>query len=170
MTTQVAAPPDTKTETFFERQAWKILLGVIVLIGFFGIGDMLGGASDLQKGETVLMHSLTGTSWNDLRVDSPKAADLIEWKFRTDGASLFTIALLSGLVIWTGFRRGARWSWVALWALPVWLVLTILITFNAIKYPGYGTPVPILSGSILLTLWVLSLALTYRKFFHEFQE
>lgn len=142
------------------------MLGVSLIIGLFGVMDMVGGASDLQKGETVLMHSLTGTSWKDLRAESPQTANLIEWKFRTGGASLFTIALLSGLVLLTGFRRGERWSWAALWALPLWMALTVLFTWNAIKYPGYGTPVPLTSGSILLTLWVLSLALTYRKFFH----
>lgn len=167
MTTQVAGFPTTKIETFFGRQAWKILLGVCLMIGFFGLTDLAGGASDLQKGETVLMHSLTDMSWNDMKARSPQAADLIEWKFRTDGAALFTLALMSGLVLWTGFRRGERWSWVALWAPPLWMALTVLFTWNAIKYPGYGTPVPIFSGSILLALWVLSLALTYRKFFHQ---
>ena len=152
MTTESIALTHSKRRLVFASHAWKILLGVSLIIGLFGLMDMVGGASDLQKGETVLMHSLTGMSWNDLRVQSPQAANLIEWKFRTDGASLFTLALLSGLVLWTGFRRGERWSWVALWALPVWLVLTILFTFNAIKYPGHGTPVPILSGSILLVL------------------
>ena len=34
-----------------------------------------------------------------------------------------------------------------------------------IQYPGYGTPVPILSGSILLLFWTVFLAITYRKFF-----
>jgi hypothetical protein len=41
------------------------LLGTCLLIGLFGVSDMVSGASDLQKGEKVLMHSLTGTSWND---------------------------------------------------------------------------------------------------------
>lgn len=155
-----------KTETFFERHAWKILLVVIIVTGLFGLSDMVGGASDLQNGETVLMHSITGMSWNELQAESPEAANLIEWKFRTDGASLFTIALLSGLVLLTGFRRVEHWSWVALWALPLWLALTVLFTSNAIQHPGYGLPVPILSGSILFLLWLAFLALTYRKFFH----
>lgn len=59
-----------KTETFFERHAWKVLLGVSLLLGIFGVGDMVGGASDLQNGETVLMHSLTGMSWNELQAVS----------------------------------------------------------------------------------------------------
>jgi hypothetical protein len=65
MDTEVADLPNLKPETFFVRQAWKVLLGTCLLIGLFGVSDMVSGASDLQKGEKVLMHSLTGTSWND---------------------------------------------------------------------------------------------------------
>jgi cytochrome bd-type quinol oxidase subunit 2 len=144
------------------------LLGTCILVGLYGVSDMVNGASDLQKGEKVLMHSLTGTSWNDLKTKNPEAANLIEWKFRTDGASLVTIALLSGVVVLTtGFRRGERWSWVAMWVLLLWMALTVLLTWNAIQHPGYGTPVPIISGSILFVLWVAFLAMAYGKFFRQ---
>ena len=108
MITRVAGPANSKTEMFFERHAWKVLLGVSLVIGIFGVGDMLGGTADLQNGETVMMHSLTGTSWNELQAASPNAANLIDMKFRTDGASLTTIALLSIAVCLTGFRQGSR--------------------------------------------------------------
>ena len=167
MTTELAGLANAKTETFFERHAWKVLLGVSLVMGIFGVGDMLGGASDLQNGETVMMHSLTGTSWNELRAASPNAANLIYMKFRTDGASLATVALLSAAVCLTGFRRGERWAWYALWAIPVWIALTVLFVSNAVKQPGYGTPVPIISGSIFFVLCVTLLALSYRKFFRS---
>ena len=105
-----------KSETFFERHAWKVLLGVSLLVGFFGVGDMLGGAADLQNGETIMMHSLTDISWDELQAASPNAANLIDMKFRTDGASLVTIAVLSTAICLTGFRHGQRWAWYALWA------------------------------------------------------
>ena len=66
MTTNVVGLSSSKSEPFFERHAWKILLGVIGLTGLFGLSDMFGGTSDLQNGETVFMHSITGMSWNDL--------------------------------------------------------------------------------------------------------
>ncbi len=150
---------------FFDRHAWKILLAIILLIGFFGISDMIGGATDLQNGETILMHSLTGKSWDDLRAENPQAAHLLEWKYRADGASLFTIALLGMAICLAGFRRGDRWAWYALWALVIWMLLTVFLTLNAVQYSGYGTPVPVLSGSILCVLWVTCLVVTFRKFF-----
>lgn len=167
MTTKLAGLTNSRTETFFERHAWKVLLGVSLILGIFGLGDMVGSASDLQNGETVLMHSLTGMSWDELKVVNPPAANLINWKFRSDGVSIFTVAVLTIAVCLTGFRHGQRWAWYALWAIPVWLALVILLLANAVKYPGYGTPVPIISGSIFFVLWVTLLGLSYRKFFRS---
>lgn len=118
MITGVAGLTNAVTETFFDRHAWKVLLGVILIIGFFGVSDMVRRASVLQNGETVFMHSITGVSWNELQAVSPKVANLIDVKFRMDGAALTTIAPLSMAVCLTGFRRGERWAWYALWALP----------------------------------------------------
>ena len=167
MTTEVIGLNSTKAEPFFERHAWKVLLGVSLLVGFFGVGDMLGGASDLQNGETIMMHSLTDMSWNELQAADPNAANLIDLKFRTDGASLVMIAALSATICLTGFRRGQRWAWYALWALPAWMALTVFFVFNAVKYPRYGTPVPVISGSILFVVCATCLGLSYRKFFKK---
>jgi carbon starvation protein CstA len=156
-----------KTETFFERHVWKILMGVSLIIGFFGVSDMVGGASDLQNGETVLIHSITGMSWNELQAASPKVANLIDVKFRMDGATLATIALLSMAVCLTGFRRRERWAWYTLWAIPLWMMLTVVFILMVDKQPGSGTPVPIISGSILTVIWVSMLGLSYRKFFRS---
>ena len=164
MTTKVTSLSNATVESFFERHAWKVLLGVSLLIGFFGVGDMVRGASDLQNGETVFMHSITGMSWNELQATSPQVANLIDLKFRMDGAALTTTALLSLAVCLTGFRRGERWAWYALWALPLWMISTVVFILMVDKQPGSGTPVPIISGSILTVIWVSMLGLSYRKF------
>ena len=167
MNTSLNGLTKSRTETFFNRHAWKTLLAVSLLIGFFGAGDMLGGASDLQNAETVLMHSITGMSWNELQAASPKVANLIDVKFRTDGASLATIALLSTAVCLTGFRRGERWAWYALWGIPLWMMVTVFFILIVPKQPGSGTPVPIISGSILSVIFMSMLGLSYRKFFRS---
>ena len=59
------------------------------------------------------MHSLTGMSWNELQAASPAAVNLVNWKFRSDGTALFTMAALVMAVCLTGFRRGQRWAWYA---------------------------------------------------------
>jgi len=114
-----------------------------------------------------LMHSITGMSWNELQAASPKVANLIDVKFRTDGASLATIALLSTAVCLTGFRRGERWAWYALWGIPLWMMVTVFFILIVPKQPGSGTPVPIISGSILSVIFMSMLGLSYRKFFRS---
>jgi len=167
MITNVARLSKTKTESFFERHAWKIMLVVILFIGFFGVGDMVGGASDLQNGETVFIHSITGMSWNELQSASPRVANLIDLKFRMDGAAIATIALLSMAVCFISFRKGERWAWFALWLPALWMLSTVFFLLIADKLPGYGTPVPIISGSILSAIWIAMLGLSCRKFFRS---
>ncbi len=167
MTNQAVSLSNPKSVTFFERHAWIVLLVVILFIGFFGIGDVLGGASDLQNGEKNLMHSLTGESWDELRTADPAAANLIEWKFRSDGATLFIVAVLTLAICLTGFRRGERWAWYGMWAIPLWLVLNTLILLSATTHPEYSTPVPVISGTVFFVVWVAMLGLSFRKFFHS---
>ena len=143
------------------------MLAVILLIGSFGVGDMVGGASDLQNGETVFMHSITGMSWNDLRAQSPRVANLIDVKFRMDGAAITMIAFMSIAVCLTGFRRGERWAWFALWAIPLWSMMTAFFILSVDKLPDSGTPVPIISGTILSVICSAALGLSYRKFFRS---
>ncbi len=169
MTTTAVGLSKSESETFFERHAWKILLCVSLLIGFFGAGDMVEGASNLQNGETIFMHSITGMSWNELQAQSPRVANLINVKFRMDGAAITMIAFMSIAVCLTGFRRGERWAWFALWAIPLWSLLTAFFILSVDKLPDSGTPVPVISGSILASICIAALGLSYRKFFRAQQ-
>lgn len=151
----------------FERHAWKIFVGLSIIIGIFGIGDIRVGASELQTDEAVLMQSITRMSWNELKAANPRVANLIDLKWRSGGADFAFIAILSIIICLQGFRRGERWAWYAMWAWPLWLVVNIVLGVNVAKDPSYGTPVPVISGSVLLVVSVLTLALSYRKFFFK---
>jgi hypothetical protein len=153
--------------TFLERNAWIILGGVILMIGFFGISDMFGGASDLQNGEKVYMTGVTGMTWNELRTTNPSVARLIDTIFRANGASLLTVALLSSTICLSGFRKGERWAWYALWALPLWMLLTVFFVSTVKKQPGAGTPVPVISGSVLFVISACMLLLSGPRFFRK---
>jgi hypothetical protein len=154
-------------DNFFERHAWQALFGVSLIIGLFGVSDMARGAADLQSGERVMMQSITGTTWLELRSSSQKVANLIDLKFRTGGASLVTVALLSAWVCLRGFRRGERWAWYALWVLPLWLALTVFFFVRVDRDRSIGTPVPVISGSLFLIIATLALGLSARKFFKQ---
>ncbi len=168
MTTQLAdRAPLAAAETFPERHAWKLLLAVGFIIAFFGLMDLSGGATGFREGEVVLIHSVTNMSWDELKAADPGAANLIDMQSRGGGAALFTAGLLSSSVALTAFRRRERWAWWALWALPVWMALAVLVVLTAVRYPGYGTPVPAISGSIMFVLCAAALGLSYRPFFRK---
>ncbi len=133
----------------FRRHAWKVLVGVSVVVALFGVSDLAGGARDLGGGERVLMSGLTGRTWEDLRSGDPAAAHLVDWKFRSDGATLIALGLLGAAVSAFGLRRGERWAWLCLWVLPGWMVATIATVIVAIEHPEHGLPVPAISGSVL---------------------
>jgi hypothetical protein len=167
MTTTAAKSSSTNTATFFDRHAWLILFGVILLIGLFGVGDMFAGASDLKSGEKVYMTGVTGMTWNELQANSPTVARLIDTIFRTNGATLTTVALLSLSVCLAGFRKRERWAWCALWALPFWMAMTVFLISTVEKQPGAGTPVPVISGSILFAISAATLLLSSPRFFRK---
>jgi hypothetical protein len=155
----------TRTEPIFERHAWKILLVVIIITGLFGLSDIFGSANELQNGETVFMHSVTGMSWNELKAQNPRVANMLELFLKISGAALTLLALLSLVVCLTGFRRGERWAWFALWAIPLWNMSVVYFIQSADRLPDSGTPVPVISGSILSLICLAALGLSCRKFF-----
>ncbi len=150
-------------QSFFQRHAWKGLVAVSAITGLFGGTDIIGGASNLQNGETVLMHSLTGMSWNELQAASPAAAHLIDWTFRANGAMLLILGGLEVAICLGALRQGQRWAWYALWAGPLWMSFTVISILTSITHPGYGTPVPVISGSILGVISAAVLALSYPR-------
>jgi hypothetical protein len=110
------------------------------------------------------MHSLAGMSWKELQAASPGAANLVEWKMTTGGATLAVLAAMSVSICLTGFRGGQPWAWYAMWALPAWLALTVTLTLGAVRYPGFGTPVPVISGTLFFVLSAAALGLSYPRF------
>ena len=107
MTADISSLTSGKAEPFFARHAWKVLLGgepddrVV-----WGQRHGWRRCRSSKWGEVILMHSLTGMSWVELQTRA-QAAHLIECKFRNNGASLVTIALLSMAICLTAFVKGS---------------------------------------------------------------
>jgi hypothetical protein len=153
-------PIDAKTETFFERHSWKVLFVISVLVGLFGIGDIVQGMS----ADPAIANSITGIPWEELRVSSPKIASLIDLQVRSGGSQLVALSLLSIAICLTGYRRGERWAWYALWAWPLFTVLALITFLTANRQPDFPPPPPLLSAPVFLVVSVLALLLPYRRF------
>jgi hypothetical protein len=156
---------DQRSESPAERHGWKLLLGLSSIVTMFGVGDAIKGGSTLQNDEAVLMQGVTGTTWQELRADHPRIANLIDTQIRAHAVSLLVLGLLSATVSLTGLRRGERWAWYAMWIWPLWSASAAVNTLKVDKVPGAGTPVPAISGSIFTVLSALTLILSYRKYF-----
>jgi hypothetical protein len=154
-----------KTETFFERHAWKVFFIVSLFIALIGLPDLLAGGSFYQRGDMSLLRGISGMTWEQLKSTSPNAVDMIDFKVRMGGLEYLFLGFFSMAIVLTGFRRGEQWAWYTMWLFPIFMALHTLIIFNAFKHPEAGTPEPLGSGLFMFILTTLILVLSYRKFF-----
>lgn len=156
-----------RSDTFFERHAWKMFLGLSLLIVVFGLGDIFSGAASFQSGEAPTMQGITGMTWQELEAASPGAATFIDFLARSGGAHLLTVGLFSAVVSLTSFRHGERLAWYGMWIWPLWIALFEGMMLNSYKTRGPSIPPPLISGPVFFSLSVLTLGLSYRKFFRQ---
>ncbi len=150
-----------KKETFFERHSWKVLLVISIIFALFSIGDILQGMS----ADPAIANSITGVTWEELQISSPAVASLIDLQVRSGGVQLFILASLSILVCLSGYRRGARWAWYALWMWPLLMACIFLMFVTAERHLNFLPPPPMISAPFFFIISVVALLLPYRKFF-----
>ncbi|HEV8597624.1 MAG TPA: hypothetical protein VGR23_07880, partial [Candidatus Dormibacteraeota bacterium] len=71
---------DLRSDTFFERHAWKVFTGLSLIVVLFGVGDVISGGLTFQTGEDVLFYSLSSTTWGELNATAPGPANLIDYQ------------------------------------------------------------------------------------------
>jgi len=165
MSSKTTAFANSKAETFFERHAWKVLLFFGLFMSLIGLPDILVGGSFYQEAEGTSLGAITGMTWEQLEAESPNAAAMIDFKMRVGGIQFLFLGLFSMAITFTGFRRGEKWAWYTLWLYPLFLGLHSLVILSAYKHPQAGIPMPLISGTVVLVITALTLALSYRKFF-----
>lgn len=158
-----------KSGTFFERYGWIVFLALGLIIALFGLGDIMMGGATFDGGEAPTVQGISGMTWQQLNSVSPNAASMIDYLVRAGGINLFLLGLVSAVVAATAFRRGERWAWFAMWLLPLWLGMIVLLLLSVYKPAGPGLPPPLVSGSIFFVVMVLTLALSFRKYFPKQQ-
>lgn len=156
-----SSPDETDTgvsEGFWVRHGWKFLLGLVVVIGLFGIGDLLFGLD----ADPAIPEGVAGMSPEEMRDSSPELARHADLQVRAGGIQLIVIATLWSLVLVFPFRRGERWAWWAMWTFPGWaLAVAVMFLFVDLQ-PGMPIPPPAISGWVFFGLTSLLLLGTRR--------
>jgi cytochrome bd-type quinol oxidase subunit 2 len=135
-----------------------------LLFVLFGLGDIASGGSTYDSGEAVLFHAFTGTTWSALQTADPGAARLIDVGVRLGGVYFLVTGVLILATSAIAMRRGERWAWLVMWALPLMAGAGLAILLFSPRAADSGVPVPIFSGSIVLVLSLAVLVLSAPRY------
>lgn len=152
-----SGPTDAR-DGFWLRHGWKFLLGLVLVIGLFGVGDLLLGLD----ADPAIPKGVAGMSPNEITEAAPEIARLADLQVRFGGIQLIVIAALLAVVLAIPFRRGERWAWRLMWTFPAWS-LAVAVGFLFVELqPGQPIPPPAISGWIFFGLTALLLLVTKR--------
>ena len=146
-------------EKFYKKYAWVIFLiiGVIVLAG--GIPHMLGINTD-----PALVEKISGETINELKSSSPMFFNLYDFYFRGGGLSDIGFAFFLIIISMTAYRQGQKWSWYALWFVPIFFLTWIFISLPLPTESKSSLLPPLI---VLIVLSLVGLLLPFRKFFSK---
>lgn len=145
---------------FWIRHGWKFLLGLVLVIGIFGVGDLLVGLD----ADPAIPEGVAGMSPAEMRESSPDLARLADLQVRAGGIQLIVIATLWSVVLVFPFRRRERWAWWSMWTFPAWaLAVAVMFLFVDLQ-SGKPTPPPAISGWAFFGLTALLLLGTRHGF------
>lgn len=152
--------PAASDPGFWVRHGWKFLLGLVVVIGLFGVGDLLRGLD----ADPAIPEGVAGLSPDEIRETNPSLARLVDLQVRAGGLQLLVISVLWTLIILVPYRGGERWSWYAMWTFPAWS-LTVAVSFLFVELQtDVPPPPPAVSGWVFFGLTVLLLMGSRRGF------
>ncbi len=142
------------------RRAWWYLVAFGVLIGVFGIGDLLGGIT-VDPGITS---GLSGLTLDELRAQSEAGYRLYDFASRAQGLALTFMGVLLTTILLVPYRAGLRWAWYAMWSLPAWSFAVLGLYGVYGVDPSQPPPPPMVSGPLLGAIAVLVLLLDRPRF------
>lgn len=144
-------------EKFYEKYAWVIFLiiGIMVLAG--GIPHMFGFNTDPALVETISRQTI-----NELKLSSPMFFNLYNFYFTGGGLSDIGFAFFLIIISLTAYRQWQKWSWYALWFVPVFFLAWILINLQLPIEAKSSLFLPLI---IFIFLSIVGLILPVRKFF-----
>jgi len=144
-------------EKFYEKYAWVIFLiiGILILTG--GIPHMFGTNTDPE-----LVTSIAGQTIAEIKESNPLLFNLYDFYFKGGGLSDIGVAFFLIVISINAYRKGDRWSWFALWFVPVFFSLWIIVGLSLPREAQSSLQPPLM---VFIALSVSGLLLPVRKFF-----
>lgn len=122
--------------------SWKILMGLVVVIGLFGVGDLILGLD----ADPAIPVGVAGLTPDEIRQTSEPLARLIDLQVTSGAIQLISLSALWSAITLLPFRRGERWAWYAMWTFPAWS-LSVAVAFLFVDLqPDMPPPPPAISG------------------------
>lgn len=145
------------SEKNYEKYAWIIffVIGIIVLVG--GISHMFG-----INTEPALVETISGQTIAELKLSSPMFFNLYNFYFSGGGLSDIGFAFFLIIISLTAYRQGLKWSWYALWFVPIFFLAWILISLSLPIEAKFSLFPPLI---IFIVFSLVGLLLPIRKFF-----
>jgi hypothetical protein len=131
---------------FWRRHSWRVPLFLTIVIGLFGVNDLIRGRDDSAV-------EVTGLTVDEIRATREPLARLIDLRVRAGGVQLIVTSLLGGAVLLVPFRRGEPWAWYAMWTFPLWSVAAAVLFLFVERQPGATPPPPAISGWVFFGLF-----------------
>src|SRR5688500_16682348 len=101
---------------WLRRNSWWGLLAIAAVLVVFGVIDIASGA----EADPAIPLGLSGLTLDELRAESAIGLELFDFMTRLNGWSLILLGGLLAVILLVPFRRGERWAWWTMWAIPAW--------------------------------------------------
>lgn len=108
---------------------------------------------------------LAGITAAQLEADNAQSFRLIDVQARFGGLDLIVIGLLLSAILVGAFRHNERWSWWAMWLLPLWGVSVFATILRTGVAADQAPPSPYFSGPIIAALSSALLIVAAPRFF-----
>lgn len=121
---------------WLQRHAWWGLLVIAAVSGVSGLVDLVIGVS----WQAV---DVTGRTSTEIAAQSSAGAELIDFLVRTGGLTFIVLGVLFCAVLLFAYRQDRTWAWLAMWTLPVFVIV------NSLLMRGFGAWGPATTGTIV---------------------
>lgn len=143
-----------------QRNAWRGLLVMAVLIGLVGLWALFVGIAE----DPSVPVGLTGLTLSELEAESPNGYRFADFGVRAGGMSLVVIGMVFATIVLFAFRQHQPWAWWAMWALPIWGASTVVLILAIGVVPGQAPPWPMISGTIFAVFSAVLLLVSAPQF------